>query len=103
MKLAQRPRWMSGTGHFLLSILWGGSIFFTGVAIWELPPLTIVLARVTIAAALPLPLLLAHGGRLPANLAGWMPFFAMGVPTMSYRSRSSSAARPGSRAASLPC
>jgi drug/metabolite transporter (DMT)-like permease len=70
---------MSGTGHFLLSILWGGSFFFTGVAIRELPPLTIVLARVTIAAALLLPLLLAHGGRLPANLAGWMPFFAMAV------------------------
>jgi drug/metabolite transporter (DMT)-like permease len=63
----------------LLSILWGGSFFFTGVAIRELPPLTIVLARVTIAAALLLPLLLAHGGTLPANLTGWMPFFGMGL------------------------
>jgi drug/metabolite transporter (DMT)-like permease len=35
----------------LLSILWGGSFFFTGIAIRGLPPLTIVLARVTIAAA----------------------------------------------------
>ena len=34
----------------LLSILWGGSFFFTGVAVAELPPLTIVLARVGIAA-----------------------------------------------------
>jgi drug/metabolite transporter (DMT)-like permease len=63
----------------LLSILWGGSFFFTGVAIRELPPLTIVLARVTIAAALLLPLLLAQGGRLPASLAGWKPFFVMGL------------------------
>jgi drug/metabolite transporter (DMT)-like permease len=63
----------------LLSILWGGSFFFTGVAIRELPPLTIVFARVTIAAALLLPLLLAHGGRLPASLAGWKPFFVMGL------------------------
>jgi drug/metabolite transporter (DMT)-like permease len=63
----------------LLSILWGGSFFFTGVAIRELPPLTIALARVTIAAALLLPLPLAHGGTLPANLTGWMPFFGMGL------------------------
>ena len=36
----------------LLSLLWGGSFFFVGVAVKELPPLTIVCARVTIAAAI---------------------------------------------------
>jgi drug/metabolite transporter (DMT)-like permease len=36
----------------LLSLLWGGSFFFVGVAVKELPPLTIVLARVSLAAAL---------------------------------------------------
>ncbi|THD42377.1 MAG: DMT family transporter [Bradyrhizobium sp.] len=36
----------------LLSVLWGGSFFFVGVAVKELPPFTIVAARVTIAAAL---------------------------------------------------
>ncbi len=36
----------------LLSILWGGSFFFVGVAVRELPPLTIVTARVSLAAAL---------------------------------------------------
>ena len=35
-----------------LSLLWGGSFFFVGVAVKELPPLTIVCARVTIAAIL---------------------------------------------------
>ena len=35
-----------------LSVLWGGSFFFVGVAVKELPPLTIVAARVSIAAAL---------------------------------------------------
>jgi drug/metabolite transporter (DMT)-like permease len=54
----------------LLSILWGGSFFFTGVAVRELPPLTIVLARVAIAAVLLLPVLWARGARLPASLAG---------------------------------
>lgn len=33
-----------------LSILWGGSFFFNGVAVGELPPLTIVFLRVGIAA-----------------------------------------------------
>jgi drug/metabolite transporter (DMT)-like permease len=63
----------------LLSILWGGSFFFTGVAVRELPPLTIVLARVAIAAVLLLPVLWAHGARLPANPSGWMPFLVMGL------------------------
>jgi drug/metabolite transporter (DMT)-like permease len=36
----------------LLSVLWGGSFFFVGVAVKELPPFTIVAARVSIAAAL---------------------------------------------------
>ncbi len=36
----------------LLSLLWGGSFFFIGVAVKELPPLTIVMARVSLAAVL---------------------------------------------------
>jgi drug/metabolite transporter (DMT)-like permease len=63
----------------LLSILWGGSFFFTGVAVAELPPLTIVLARVAIAAVLLLPVLWASGARLPASLIAWMPFLVMGL------------------------
>jgi drug/metabolite transporter (DMT)-like permease len=63
----------------LLSVLWGGSFFFTGVAVRELPPLTIVLARVAIAAVLLLPVLWASGARLPATPAGWMPFLVMGL------------------------
>ena len=58
----------------LLSILWGGSPFFTGIAVRELPPLTIVLARVAIAAVLLLPVLWGSGTKLPASAAGWMPF-----------------------------
>src|ERR1700737_3053189 len=36
----------------LLSLLWGGSFFLIGVAIKELPPLTLVTLRVGLAAAL---------------------------------------------------
>jgi drug/metabolite transporter (DMT)-like permease len=63
----------------LLSILWGGSFFFTGVALRELPPLTIVLARVSIAAVLLLPLLWVRGVRLPASPASWTPSLVMGL------------------------
>jgi drug/metabolite transporter (DMT)-like permease len=49
----QRPMTASEWGLLLmLSLLWGGSFFFVGVAVKELPPLTIVAARVTLAAAL---------------------------------------------------
>jgi drug/metabolite transporter (DMT)-like permease len=49
----QRPMTSSEWGMLLLlSLLWGGSFFFVGVAVKELPPLTIVAARVTLAAAL---------------------------------------------------
>jgi drug/metabolite transporter (DMT)-like permease len=63
----------------LLSILWGGSFFFNGIAIRELPPLTIVLARVAIAAALLLPILRATGATLPKRLSEWWPFLVMGI------------------------
>ena len=33
-----------------LSLFWGGSFFFVGVAVKELPPLTIVALRVSLAA-----------------------------------------------------
>jgi drug/metabolite transporter (DMT)-like permease len=36
----------------LLSLLWGGSFFFVGVAVKEIPPLTLVALRVGLAAAL---------------------------------------------------
>lgn len=36
---------------FGLSVLWGGSFFFAGVAVRELPPLTLALCRVALAAS----------------------------------------------------
>ena len=63
----------------LLSVLWGASFFFGGVALRELPPTTIALVRVALAAALLFPLFKIRGGTLPTSLAGWMPFFVMGL------------------------
>ena len=45
----QEPKAMNPTEWgllVLLSVLWGGAYFFIGVAVVELPPLTVVLARV---------------------------------------------------------
>ena len=62
-----------------LSILWGGSFFFTGAAIRELPPLTVALARVTLGALFLLPFFKMLGGTWPRGLRGWMPFLGMGL------------------------
>lgn len=62
-----------------LSVLWGGSFFFVGVAVAELPPFTIVLLRVTIAA---LALHLASrvlGVAMPWDAQAWLTFFGMGL------------------------
>jgi drug/metabolite transporter (DMT)-like permease len=62
-----------------LSILWGGSFFFTGAAVRELPPLTVALARVTLGALFLLPFFRMLGGSWPKTFAGWMPFLGMGL------------------------
>jgi drug/metabolite transporter (DMT)-like permease len=61
----------------LLSVLWGGSFFFNGVVLRELPPLTVVLLRVTIAAIILLPLLWVYRIGFPKDRSGWKPFFAI--------------------------
>jgi drug/metabolite transporter (DMT)-like permease len=63
----------------LLSVLWGGSFFFNGVVLKELPPLTVVLLRVTLAGLFLLPLLWVYRIRFPRGLSGWKPFFAIAL------------------------
>src|SRR6266498_1659296 len=62
----------------LLSVLWGGSFFFNGVVLRELPPLTLVFLRVALASIILLPLLWAYRIRFPDGVSGWKPFFAIG-------------------------
>lgn len=61
----------------VLSVLWGGSFFFNGVA--ELPPLTVVLLRVALAALMLLPLLWVYRIPFPRSFSGWKPFFAVAL------------------------
>ena len=62
-----------------LSLLWGGSFFFAKIAVLELPPVTVALGRVAIAAAILLTLARVTGVALPATLAAWRPYALMGL------------------------
>jgi drug/metabolite transporter (DMT)-like permease len=62
-----------------LSILWGGSFFFVGVAVTALPPFTIVLLRVAIAAAALHLVLRATRTAMPWDGNSWLAFFGMGL------------------------
>ena len=62
-----------------MSVLWGGSFFFAGVALAALPPLTIVELRVGIAAAELAIVIRALGLRMPREPAVWRAFFGMGL------------------------
>ena len=63
----------------ILSILWGGSFFFVGVAVEEIPPLTIVHGRVTLAAILLLAVVWFRGEKLPSTPALWRGLLIMGA------------------------
>ncbi|EGU35274.1 hypothetical protein VIBRN418_09713 [Vibrio sp. N418] len=62
-----------------LSLLWGGSFFFVGVAVRELPPLTIVTLRVGLAAITLWLVILVSGIRLPFDPKVWRSFLGMGL------------------------
>ncbi len=62
-----------------LSVLWGGSFFFVGVVVDDLPPLTIVTLRVGLAAIALWSIALVMGYRPPKNPDVWLAFFGMGL------------------------
>jgi drug/metabolite transporter (DMT)-like permease len=62
-----------------LSLLWGGSFFFIGIAVKELPPVTIVALRVSLAATALLIVCRIMGLHLPRQWAVWRAFFGMGL------------------------
>jgi drug/metabolite transporter (DMT)-like permease len=62
----------------VLSLLWGGSFYFIGIAVTELPTFTIVFLRVGIAALGLHVILRVMGERMPTGFGIWRAFFAMG-------------------------
>ncbi|OSQ46265.1 ABC transporter permease [Thalassospira alkalitolerans] len=62
-----------------LSILWGGSFFFTEIALVDLPPLTLVLCRVAIAAVILWWVVLLRHINIPRDPRLWLGFLVMGM------------------------
>ncbi|MBR9727925.1 DMT family transporter [Shewanella intestini] len=76
------PKSMSGKVWLMLivlSVLWGGSFFFIGVAVKALPALTIVTLRVTIAAIALWLFILILRLQVPKNPQVWLAFIGMGI------------------------
>lgn len=63
----------------ILSVLWGGSFLFVGIAVKELPTILIVLARVVLAAIVLLPLHFLLQGKLPSDRQSWIGFAVMSL------------------------
>lgn len=63
----------------ILSILWGGSFFFSKVALAELRPFTVVLGRVVLAAIALNVIVIATGQRMPTSPKMWGFFIIMGT------------------------
>jgi drug/metabolite transporter (DMT)-like permease len=63
----------------VLSIVWGGSFLFVGVAVRELPPLTIVAVRVVTAALALLLVLRLLNVELPRTRQAWAAFLGMSI------------------------
>ena len=62
-----------------LSILWGGSFFFVGIAVKDVPPLTIVSVRVILSALALHVILKVMGQRFPMDKSLLMAFLIMGL------------------------
>jgi drug/metabolite transporter (DMT)-like permease len=80
LKTQNRP--MRATDWLLLvflSVLWGATFFFIAIAVPEVPPFTLVLVRVGLAAAVLIPIVYLLGYRLPTTLAGWYPFIVQSI------------------------
>lgn len=62
-----------------LSVLWGGSFLFGKIAVAEIPPMSVTLGRVALAALALNLLLFCRGLCLPVSGPVWRAFFGMGL------------------------
>ena len=63
----------------LLSLLWGGSFLCVGIAVQELPVLTIIALRVSLAALVLWGIALFCGHQLPRGRKTWQAFLVLGL------------------------
>lgn len=78
MTVQKMMGWKEWAMLIILSVLWGGSFFFNGIAVRELPPFTIVTLRVGLAALALVVLIRMMGLSLPKDYRIWLAFFSMG-------------------------
>jgi len=76
---ARPPSAQDWTELAILSLLWGGTFLFAALAVREIPPFTLVLLRVALAAAALLIVVRLSGLPFPGPHAGWLAFFGMGL------------------------
>ena len=62
-----------------LSLLWGGSFFAVAIAVKEVPPLTLVLLRVFLAAAFLWAVLAVRGQAMAWTTSAWLAFLGMAL------------------------
>lgn len=62
-----------------LSVIWGGSFFFVEIALTSVPPFTIVLSRVGLAALTLYAIMRLSGLALPASWSVWRLFVVLGL------------------------
>jgi drug/metabolite transporter (DMT)-like permease len=63
----------------LLSVFWGGSFFFTEIALLGFQPFSIVFLRVVFAAIILMGVVYLSGQRMPSSFRVWGAYFVMGA------------------------
>lgn len=63
----------------LLALLWGSSYLFVKIAVSEIPPLTLIAARVTIAAAFLVAMMARRRERFPRDARTWRMLFVQAI------------------------
>jgi len=78
--VSNRPMTAPEWGMLLaLSAVWGGTFLFNAVAVRELPVLTVVVARVSLAALILNAILALQRQSLPSGRGVWLAFLGMGL------------------------
>lgn len=72
-------RWREFALLGCLAVLWGSSYLFIDVAVSELPPLTVIAIRVSVAAIFLLAIVAWQGARLPRDTATWRALFVQSI------------------------
>jgi drug/metabolite transporter (DMT)-like permease len=72
-------KWREFALLICLALLWGSSYLFIRVAVDEIPPLTLIAIRVTVASLVLIAVAIWRGIRLPRDLATWRLLFIQSI------------------------